>query len=77
MLTIAIRCKKFQLVSGTNHFGGFVFKFVFQVLPIVPILCIIVLFINSPHNIKHRKPPLGFFLVPNGSNLTVVVETDG
>jgi len=54
MLTIAIRCKKFQLVSGTNHFGGFVFKFVFQVLPIITVLCIIVLFINGPHNIKHR-----------------------
>jgi hypothetical protein len=33
--------------------------------------------VNCGDNIKHRKPPLGRGIIPNGPHLTVIVETYG
>ena len=34
-------------------------------------------FCNSRHDINCREPPFGFFLIPNNSHLTVIIESNG
>ena len=37
----------------------------------------VVLFVDSSHNIEYREPPLIVFLVPNSTNLIVLIKAYG
>ena len=65
-----------QLVSGANHFASFILKFGLQVLPVVARFLVVLLFVDGTHDIQNREPPKSLFLVPNGANLIVLIESE-
>ncbi|MBQ6572298.1 MAG: hypothetical protein IIX31_06385 [Alistipes sp.] len=67
----------FQLVSATNHFTILAFELCFEILPVIAVFLVVVLVVQHPDNIEHRKPPLGFFLIPNSSHLSVIIKSNG
>ena len=40
-------------------------------------LIIVVLVVQHPNDIEHRKPPFGFFLIPNSSHFAVIIKSNG
>ena len=48
-----------------------------KIFPIVPVLCIVILIIEDSNNVKHGEPPLGVRFIPNGSDLSVIEESNG
>ena len=76
IVSLTISSTQFQLVSGTNQLISFLAKFGLKILPVVAILLVVRLVIDSSHHILDRKPPLGILLIPNGSDLMVFIETE-
>ena len=66
---LSIRSCKLQLGSGTNQLILFLPQFSLQILPVVTVLFVVILLIDSPHNIQNREPPLVVGFVPYGTNL--------
>jgi hypothetical protein len=63
---------EFEVVSDTNQLNTVFGHLALQVLPIVAALFIVLFVIDGSHNVSSREPPLAMFLVPNGSNFSVV-----
>ena len=76
-LKTKLRKEQSQLVSATNHFTILTFELCFEIFPVVSVFLVVVLVVQHPDDIEHRKPPLGFFLIPNSSHLTVIIESNG
>ena len=71
-----IRSLEFEVVSNTNQLNTLRIEFLFQPSPVVTSLHIVVFIVDGPHNVCSREPPLAMFLVPNGSNFSIVEKSD-
>ena len=76
-LKTKLRKEQSQLVSATNHFPILAFELCFEIFPVVSVFLVVVLVVQHPDDIKHRKPPLGILLIPNSSHLTVIIKSNG
>ena len=66
-----------EVVSGTNQLTLFLAQLCFEIFPVVSVFLVVVLVVQHPDDIEHRKPPLGILLIPNNSNLTVIIKSNG
>ena len=74
IISLTISSTQFQLVSTTNQLISFLTQFSLKIFPVVTVLLIVWLVVDSSNNILHREPPLGIFFIPNGSDLMILIK---
>ena len=55
---LPISSRQFLLGSVTNHFTLFLPQLGLQILPVVAVLLMVILLVDSPHDVQHREPPI-------------------
>ena len=74
---LAVRRLELEVVSDTHELNPLPGEFPLEPAPVVTSLDIIILIVDSTDNIDGREPPFGMLLIPNGTDLTVIIEAYG
>ena len=65
------------MVSDTNQIDTILGHFTLQILPVVTAPPVIILVIDGANNINGGEPSFGMLFIPNGADLTIVIEAYG
>ena len=68
---------KLELVSDTHELNAVGRQFLFQPTPIVTSFLIVLLIVDSPHDVGGGELPFSVLLVPNSTNFVVIIKTYG
>ena len=74
---LAVRSLKLEVVSDTHELNSITAQFPLEPAPIVTGLHIVIFIIDGTDNVNSGEPPFRMILIPNGTDLAVIVEAYG